>query len=199
MLCFVRTWEAKHLKNSSQSAVKPFWIFWDSDPIMEIIGHCIIYSKGNFSWGLFKYSDDSDGSLFNEGLICGHRSSPDDSSTNAGLISGCPLSFSRGCHGSSSVHTRADVHCRALPAKFLCQRKSALTHLWQTRSDSVHSRPNRAPIQLRATGSPFLTQSHLTVHPLTQAQEGWRLSSLKEHFPSTCLSQPGCELLLHQD
>lgn len=110
-----------------------------------------------------------------------HRQSPDDSSTNAGLIFGCPLSFSRGCHGSSSVHTGADVHCRVLPAKFLCQRKSSLTHLWQTRYDSVHSRPNRAPIQLHATGSPFLTQSHLTVHPLTQAQEGWRLST--SHLP----------------
>lgn len=61
------------------------------------------------------------------------------------------LQVSPGQQNSLSV---CHIQCVCVCAvKFLCQIKSSLTRLQQTRCDSVQGRPNRAPIQLPATGS----------------------------------------------
>lgn len=100
-----------------------------------------------------------------------------------------PLPFSPVYQGSV-LHYVCVLSCAA---KFHCQRKSSLTRLQQTRYDSVQGRPNRAPIQLPATGSLLLAQSPLTVRLWKARKEG---RTLKEHFSCTCLSNVGCELLL---
>lgn len=73
--------------------------------------------------------------------------------------------------------------------KFHCQRKSSLTRLQQTRYDSVQWRPNRAAIQLPATGSLLLTQSPLTARPPRARKEGssapWKSTS---HVPVSAAS-----------
>lgn len=82
------------------------------------------------------------------------------------------------------VPVRVCVCVLSCAVKFLCQRKSSMTRLQQTCYDSVQGRPNRAPIQLPATGSLLLTQSLLTVRPLRARKEGssppWKNSS---HVP----------------
>lgn len=100
-----------------------------------------------------------------------------------------PLPFSleqqrsglQGCTGSSVCMCVCVLSCAV---KFLCQRKSSLTRLQQTRYDSVQGRPNRAPIQLPATGSLLLRQSPLTARPLRARKEGssppWKSTS---HVP----------------
>lgn len=85
-------------------------------------------------------------------------------------------------------------------AKFPCQRMFSLIHLQQTHCDSVHRRANRATIQLLGTGSPL--SSHRTSSQCTSQSGPGRMAAQhpeKKHFPSTCLSQTGCEFLLHQD
>lgn len=67
----------------------------------------------------------------------------------------------------------------SLCVKFLCQRKSSLTRLQQTRYDRVQGRANRAPIEQ-------LQQDPICSHrALTSSQEGRKEGAL----PITCLSR----------
>ena len=127
-------------------------------------------------------------------LFCDSLPSPPASPRSTSVLTRAAEVWAAGLYWFQCVHVcvRAVVCCEIpLPKKVLIDPPSANT-LWQCPGETQQSTDSAACnwIPPPQTEPPHSSSS--------QGQEGRELTTLKEHFPCTCLSYVGCELLLPQ-